>query len=485
MVNKFHSLQSNRPQLYLIFTPNPFFLNPEPSDMKHHFIAIGGAVMHNLAIALHKKGHTISGSDDEIFEPSKSRLKAHNLLPEKPGWDPKRIHAGLDSVILGMHARKNNPELKRAQELGLRIVSFPEYLYEHSKNKKRVVIGGSHGKTTITSMVMFVLRDQGIDFDYMVGSKIEGFDTMVKLTTDAPFIILEGDEYLSSPLDNQPKFHQYYPHMTLLSGIAWDHMNVYPTFKTYKKQFQKFLRIATGGGKVFYYDGDPVLGEVVDKSHWSLLKIPYTEHPHKVECERYILDTKYGSIPLALIGAHNMQNLTGAKLLCQELGVEEHQFYQSIQNFKGAERRQQLLAQGNNKSVYLDYAHAPATIQATIRAFKDTYKDQKLITCLELHTFCNLNMEYLPLFKDSLEASDQAFVYFNPAAVKRKKLPVLSTDKVKQQFHNEGLVVHNNSELLIEDLKSLDADNFVLLIMTSGNFSGIDLHKLADEIVAH
>jgi len=347
-----------------------------------------------------------------------------------------------------------------------------------------VVIGGSHGKTTITSMVMHVLRDQGIDFDYMVGSKIEGFDTMVKLSDDAPFIILEGDEYLSSPLDRQPKFHQYNPHMTLLSGISWDHMNVYPTFEKYKKQFQKFLRIATGGGKVFYYNGDPVLGEVVDKSHWSLLKIPYEEHPHTIECGRYILETKYGSIPLALIGAHNMQNLTGAMLLCKELGVEEHQFYQSIQNFKGIERRQQLLAHGNNKAIYLDYAHAPATIKATIQAFRDTYQDQKLVTCLELHTFCNLNMEYLPQFRDTLEGSDQAFVYFNPEVVKRKRLPELSPEKVKQQFHNEELIVHNDSELLVVDLKSIDADTFVLLIMTSGNFSGIDLKELAEEIVA-
>lgn len=452
--------------------------------MNYHFIAIGGAVMHNLAIALHKKGHKITGSDDEIFEPSRSRLMSHDLLPEKPGWDPDRIHSGLDTVILGMHARKTNPELKRAQKLGIPIKSFPEYLYEHSQNKKRVVIGGSHGKTTITSMVMHVLKEQGLEFDYMVGSKIEGFDTMVKLSEDAPFIILEGDEYLSSPLDRQPKFHQYNPHMTLLSGISWDHMNIYPTFETYKKQFQKFLRIATGGGKVFYFDGDPVLGEVVDKSHWSLLKIPYKEHPHKVECGRYILETKYGSIPLALIGAHNMQNLTGAKLLCQELGVEEYQFYQSIQNFKGIERRQQLLAQGNNKAVYLDYAHAPSTIKATIQAFRDTYTDQKLVTCLELHTFCNLNMEYLPQFRDSLKGSDQAFVYFNPAAVKRKRLPELAPEEVKKQFHNEELIVHNNSELLVADLKSIDADSFVLLIMTSGNFSGIDLKELAEEIVS-
>lgn len=439
--------------------------------------------MHNLAIALHKKGYTISGSDDEIFEPSYSRLEAHGLLPENRRWDPVRIHTGLDAVIVGMHARKTNPELKKAQELGIKIYSFPEYLFEHSMNKKRIVIGGSHGKTTITAMVMHVLREQNLDFDYMVGSQIEGFDTMVKLSDDAPFIILEGDEYLSSPLDRTPKFHQYNPHMTLLSGIAWDHMNVFRTFETYKKQFRKFLRIATGGGKVFYFDGDPVLGDVIEKSHWSLLKIPYNEHPHRVDSGRFILETKYGSLPLSLFGRHNMQNIQGAMLLCRDLGVEEHQFYDSIQHFKGAERRQQLLANGNSRSVYLDFAHAPTTVKSTINAFKETYPNKKLVTCLELHTYSSLNMEYLPQYKGSLKESDQAFVYFNPAVVKRKRLPALSAEEVKQQFDKEGLTVYNDSQKLVEDLTSLDANTFVLLIMTSGNFSGIDLRALAKEVV--
>ena len=452
--------------------------------MNFHFIAIGGAVMHNLAIALHKKGYTVTGSDDEIFEPSYSRLLAHGLLPDNQGWDPDSIHTGLDAVILGMHAQKTNPELKKAQELGIKIYSFPEYLYEHSINKKRVVIGGSHGKTTITAMVMHVLRDQNKDFDYMVGSQIEGFETMVKLTEDAPLIILEGDEYLSSPLDRQPKFHQYNPHMTLLSGIAWDHMNVFRTFEIYKKQFRQFLKIATGGGKVFYYDGDPVLGDVVDKSHWSLLKIPYSEHPHKVESGRFVLETKYGSVPLTLIGRHNMQNIQGALLLCRDLGVEDHHFYDSIQTFKGAERRQQILANGNTRAVYLDFAHAPTTVKATINAFKETYKDRKLVTCLELHTYSSLNMEYIPQYKGALEEADQAMVYFNPDEVKRKKLPVLSPEEVQKQFDKDGLIVYNDSEKLVNRLRSLDENTFVLLIMTSGNFSGVDLNQLAREVVA-
>ncbi|MEN8227560.1 MAG: Mur ligase family protein [Bacteroidota bacterium] len=451
--------------------------------MNFHFIAIGGAVMHNLAIALHKKGYTVSGSDDEIFEPSYSRLKEHGLLPEKQEWNTDRIHSGLDAVILGMQARKTNPELKKAQKLGIKIYSFPEYLYEQSKNKKRIVIGGSHGKTTITAMVMHVLRDQNKDFDYMVGSQIDGFDTMVKLTEEAPLIILEGDEYLSSPLDQTPKFHQYNPHITLLSGIAWDHMNVFRTFETYKKQFGKFLRIATGGGKVFYYDGDPILGDVIDKSHWSLLKIPYCEHPFRIESGRFLLDTKYGNVPLALFGRHNMQNIQGALLLCRELGVEDHQFYDSIQTFKGVERRQELLANENSRSVYLDFAQAPTTVKATINAFKETYKNQKLVTCLELHTYSSLNMEYLPQYKGVLEEADQAMVYFNPAVVKRKKLPALSPDEVQKQFDKEDLIVCNNSHEVVNHLKSLDENTFVLLIMTSGNFSGIDLKNLAKELV--
>jgi len=451
--------------------------------MNFHFIAIGGAVMHNLAIALHKKGYAVSGSDDEIFEPSHSRLEAHGLLPDKKGWDPDRIHTGIDAVILGMHALKTNPELKKAQELGIRIYSFPEYLYEHSQNKKRVVIGGSHGKTTITAMVMHVLREYNMDFDYMVGSQVEGFDTMVKLSEDAPFIILEGDEYLSSPLDRTPKFHQYNPHMTLLSGISWDHMNVFRTFEAYEKQFQKFLRIATGGGKVFYYDGDPVLGKVVDKSHWSLLKIPYGEHPHRIESGRFILDTKYGSVPLTLLGRHNMQNIQGALLICRDLGIEDHQFYDSIQNFKGAERRQQLLANGNTRAVYLDFAHAPDAVKATINAFREAYRDQKLVACLELHTFSSLNIEFMPQYKGALDEADQALVYFNPAVVKQKKLPSLSIEEVEKQFDKEGLIVYNDSQALENHLRSLDEKTFILLIMTSGNFSGIDLKNLANEVV--
>lgn len=450
--------------------------------MNIHFIAIGGAVMHNLAIALQQKGNNVTGSDEEIFEPSHSALEACNLLPDKAGWEPGRIHSGLDFVIVGMQARKTNPELKKALRLGLKIYSFPEYLYEHSRNKKRIVIGGSHGKTTITAIVMHVLRDQKIDFDYMVGSKIKGFGSTVKLSNAAPLIILEGDEYLSSPLEPVPKFHHYHPHMMLLSGVAWDHMNVFRTFETYKKQFQKFLRIATGGGKVFYFEGDPVLGEVVDKSHWSLMKIPYNEHPHRVESGRFVLETRYGGVPLNLLGRHNMQNVQGALLICRDLGVEDFQFYDSIQDFAGVERRQQLLARGPGRAVYLDFASAPTTVRATINAFRESYREHKLVTCLELHTYSSLNKEYLSQYRGALEEADHALIYFNPEEVKRKKLPAISTDEIENHFHKQGLIVCQDTRKLINHLKALDEKSFVLLIMTSGNFSGLDLHLLAREV---
>ncbi len=439
--------------------------------------------MHNLAIALHKKGWVVSGSDDEIFEPSRSRLQEHGLLPEKNGWDPDRIHPGLDAVILGMHAQKSNPELKKAQKLGIQVYSFPEFLYEQSQNKKRVVIGGSHGKTTITAMVMHVLNDQKINFDYLVGSGIEGFETMVKITEESPLIIIEGDEYLSSAIDPRPKFHLYYPHVVLLSGIAWDHMNVFPTFEEYKKQFRRFLEIITGGGKVFYYDADPVLAEVIDTSHWCLLKIPYHEHPYRVDGGRFVLKTRYGEVPLALFGKHNMQNIQGARLICNDLGVEDHDFYDSIQTFKGAARRQQLLANGNDRSVYLDFAHAPSKVKATVGAFREMFGQQQLVACLELHTYSSLNKEFIPQYRGTLDEADQAMVYYNPAVVKHKKLPPLTPEEVKTQFGRKDLIVYNDAAKLEGDLKALGEKVCVLLIMTSGNFSGIDLKKLAQEVV--
>ena len=453
--------------------------------MNIHFICIGGTVMHNLAIALHLKGYKVTGSDDSFLEPVRSRLNKYGLLPERCGYDPDRIHSGMDAVILGMNTRKNNKELIRARELGIRIFSFPEYLYEHSKNKKRVVISGSHGKATISAMVMHVLRQNGKNVDYMVSAPVQGYDSMVKLSDDAPVIILEGDEYLSSPIDRTPKFHQYNPHMTLLSGIAWDHMNVFKTFENYKKQFRKFLCIATGGGKVFYYDGDPVLGDIVDKSHWSLLKIPYSEHPYKVEDRRFILESRYGNIPLNIIGNHNMQNIQGAMLICRDLGIEDHEFYAAIQQFKGVENRQQLLANNHTKAVYLDYAHAPSSVEATVNAFKETYEGHKLVTCLELHTYSSLNMEYMPLYKGSLNDADKAMVYYNPKEVKKLRLPELDPVEVKAQFARKDLEIYNDPSALEKSLRRLDEKDYILLLMSANSFAGMDIRHLAKEMVEH
>jgi UDP-N-acetylmuramate: L-alanyl-gamma-D-glutamyl-meso-diaminopimelate ligase len=451
--------------------------------MNIHFIAIGGSVMHSFAIAMQQKGHRVTGSDEEIFEPSHSRLEAHGLLPEEVGWNPGRIHEGIDMVILGMQAKKSNPELLKAQEFGIPIYSFPEYLYEHSINKKRIVIGGSHGKTTITSMVMHVLRECQLKFDYMVGSQIEGFESMVKLTDDAPYMILEGDEYLASPLDPRPKFHLYCPHTTLLSGIAWDHMNAFRTFDAYKRQFRIFLDYATGGGKVFYFEGDPVLCELVDASHWSLLKIPYNEHPYSIDAGRFVLNTKYGEVPLMLFGRHNMQNIQGALLICREMGIKDHQFYDSVQNFKGAERRQQLLASGKGISVYLDYAHAPSKVAASVNAFRETYPDQILYACLELHTDSSLNKEFLPQYRGTLDDADHAMVFYSPANVKKKKLPPLSQEEIKASFNRDDLLIYSESGRLEQALKGIRDKNCTVLLMTSGNFSGMDLHQLAKEMV--
>ena len=439
--------------------------------------------MHSLAIALHQKGYSVSGSDTEFLEPARSRLMEHGLLPDKTGWDAEKIHSELDAVILGLNARKRNKELLKAQELGLKIYSFPEYIYEQSKNKKRVVIGGSYGKSTITAMVLHVLKENKLDFDHVISSKITCVDSLVKLSDDAPYIIIEGDEYLSSPIDRTPRFHRYNPHMTLLSGISWDHMDAYRTFENYKKQFRKFLRIATGGGKVFYFEGDPVLGDVVDKSHWSLLKIPYAEHPHRIEGSQFILKTKSGDVPLNIIGRHNMQNISGALWLCRDLGVDDSNFYGAMKSFMGPEKRQQLLANGNLRSVYLDYAHAPSSVQATIAAFRETYPGHNLVTCLELHTYSSLNKEYLPLYKDSLEEADKALVYYNPKVVRSKRLPALEPEEVKNHFGKTDLSVFTDTSQLAEELRKLNGNTCILLLMTSGNFSGLDLQNLAHDVV--
>ncbi len=451
--------------------------------MKVHFIAIGGAVMHNLAIALHKKGYLVSGSDDEIFEPSRSRLARYGLLPGNQGWYPAKITPDLHTVILGMHAREDNPELEKARKLGLQIRSFPEFLYEQTQNKTRVVIGGSHGKTTITSMIMHVLKSHGVSFDYMVGSIVEGFETMVGLTESSEIAVFEGDEYLSSALDRRPKFHLYKPHIALVSGIAWDHMNVFPTYENYLEQFSIFIEKTEVGGSLIYSGDDPEVINLVRSSGRQLDYIPYHGHPFRIkEVKTYLLDDDREH-PVSVFGRHNMQNINAAKLVCEMLGINNEMFYNAIQNFTGAGKRMQLLEENDQTAVYLDFAHAPSKVRATTLALKEQYPERWLTAVLELHTFSSLNAEFLPLYEATMLAADKAIVYFNPETVAHKKLPEISVDQVKDAFNQPDLWVYNDAGKLVKDLLDSDWNGSNLLIMTSGNFDGQDLHSLAKSLI--
>lgn len=447
--------------------------------MKIHFIAIGGAVMHNLAIALFKKGYDITGSDDEVFDPSKSRLQKYGLLPAEWGWYPEKINKETDAVILGMHARKDNPELKRAQELDIKIYSFPEYLYEQTKNKKRVVIAGSHGKTTITSMIMHVLRDQEISFDYMVGSQLEGFETMVGLHEDSEIAIFEGDEYLTSPLDPRPKFVHYKPHITLISGIAWDHMNVFPDYQLYKKQFAELVEMTDAGGTIFYYEGDNELFEIIRQANFHAKALPYYAIPYRITPSGTEIIHKGTILRTGLIGKYNIENLSGALKICQALGIESSAFMQSMDTFRGAAKRQELIYEDKNKMLFIDFAHAPSKVKATVAGFKENYPGKKLIVFLELHTFSSLNKEFIPQYKGSLEPADEASVFFNPEVVKHKKLPEIDPQFIHDRFEKQNLKVITDPKILKNEItEKLKEKNTVILIMSSGNLGGVDISSL-------
>ena len=449
--------------------------------MRIHFIAVGGSAMHNLAIALHKKGYTVSGSDDEIFEPSRTRLAGYGLLPEPIGWNPARISHDLDAVILGMHARAGNPELLRAQELGLKIYSYPEFLYEQTKDKTRVVIGGSHGKTTITSMIMHVLRENHVAFDYMVGAQLEGFETMVGLSESAQIAVFEGDEYLSSPTDRRPKFHLYHPHIAVLSGIAWDHINVFPTFEGYVEQFRIFARLIESGGTLFYYEGDEHLKLIAGEQH-HIRTEGYNIHPYITEDHTTYLKEGDREIRLNIFGEHNLQNISAAKSVCLALGLSDEQFYRAVRTFNGAARRLEILSENGHSTVFRDFAHSPSKLLATARAVKKQFPDRKLVACMELHTFSSLKKEFLPHYKGSMEDADLAFVYFNPQTVEHKKLEPITPDMVSEGFQKAGLQVYTDSTELFAILRNIDWKEANLLLMSSGNFDGRDLPAFAQEI---
>jgi UDP-N-acetylmuramate: L-alanyl-gamma-D-glutamyl-meso-diaminopimelate ligase len=453
------------------------------STQKVHFIAIGGSAMHNLALALHNKGFIITGSDDEIFEPSKTRLEKAGILPATLGWHPEKINKELDAIILGMHARADNPELLKAQELGLKIYSYPEYIYQQSIDKQRVVIAGSHGKTTITSMILHVLKFHKRSFDYMVGALIEGFDTMVKLTEEAPLIILEGDEYLSSPIDKTPKFLHYHHHIGLISGIAWDHINVYPTFDEYVNQFESFAEASPKGGLLIYSENDDFAAYICKKERDDVSSIEYPAHKNDIVDGITYLITDFGKIPLLIFGKHNMRNISGAKVVCNKIGITDELFYQAIRSFKGASNRLEILNKNYSTVVFKDFAHAPSKVKATTNAVKKQYERKDLVAVLELHTFSSLNKEFLSQYKDTFKAADVPVVYFNPETVKHKKLENISEKDVKDSFNSKELKVFTDNKQLSDYLIGLDWNNKNLLLMSSGNFGGLDVKQLAKEIV--
>ena len=451
--------------------------------MKIHFIAIGGSAMHNLAIALHKQGHKISGSDDQIFEPSRSRLFKHGLLPGNTGWDPNRLHKGLDAVIVGMHAKSDNPELARARELGLKLFSYPEFLYHRSKNKTRIVIGGSHGKTTITAMIMHVLKYHNMNADYMVGALIDGFDVMVKLSDDAPVIVMEGDEYPSSPIDPRPKFHLYKPHIAVISGIAWDHVNVFKTFDDYLEQFRKFIHCIEDGGKLIFCMEDKTVKKICEGlSDASLCLFPYALPEFRITKGQTYIMHKGESYSIRLFGRHNLLNLNAARMVLAQLGLSDEDFFEAMQGFKGAGKRMEIIYRDEDKMIIRDFAHAPSKLKATVEAVKEQYPSKHLLACMELHTYSSLSKHFLSHYEGCMDAADEAMVFYSPHAIELKRLPALEPEIVAEAFKRPGIKVFNDKNMLERELYGKDADNTCFLMMSSGNFGGMDFREWARSI---
>ncbi|MCL2435006.1 MAG: Mur ligase family protein [Lentimicrobiaceae bacterium] len=460
--------------------------------MTLHFIAIGGSAMHNLALALHHKGYQITGSDDVIFDPAKSRLDKAGLLPCEIGWFPEEITTDLDAIILGMHAREDNPELLKAKELGIKIYSYPEFLYEQSKNKTRIVVGGSHGKTTITAMIIHVLQQLNINCDYMVGAQLEGFDIMVKLSEEAEFMVIEGDEYLTSPIDRRPKFHVYQPTIGIISGIAWDHINVFPTFDFYVEQFKIFAEMIPENGCYIYCEDDIVLREMSETANICAPKIRYTVHPHYIEDGVTFLnilnpsvktDGNEGGIPLQIFGKHNLTNINAARLACNAIGISNEQFYDAIQTFKGASNRLELLRKNETCAVFKDFAHSPSKLKATVEALKAQFPHRKLVACMELHTFSSLTEKFLEQYAGAMDCADVGIIFFSPDTVAHKKLPPITSEMIFNAFQRSDLEVYHHAKQLEERILAMPDTDTVFAFMSSGNFGGLDLRRLADRLM--
>ncbi|MCD8440291.1 peptidoglycan synthetase [Tenacibaculum finnmarkense] len=450
--------------------------------MRVHFIAIGGSAMHNLAIALHQKGDIVTGSDDTIHNPSKNRLEKHGLLPNEFGWFSEKITTDLEAIILGMHAKKDNPELLKAQELGVKIYSYPEFLYEQSKDKTRVVIGGSHGKTTITSMILHVMNYHEREVDYMVGAQLDGFETMVHLTQENEFIVLEGDEYLSSPIDMRPKFHLYKPNIALLSGIAWDHINVFPTIENYNEQFKIFTDSLINGGMMVYNEQDTVVKDIVENSTNAIKIYPYKTPEYFIDNGITYLDSPDGDLPLEIFGEHNLQNIAGAKWICQHMGIDEDEFYEAIASFKGASKRLEKIAENKSSVIFKDFAHSPSKVKATTTAVKNQYKERSVLACLELHTYSSLNAEFLKEYKGALAKADKAVVFYSPDAVKIKQLEAVTEQQIATAFERDDLIIYTNPTDFKEFLFNQNLENTALLLMSSGNYGGLDFEAVKELI---
>ena len=441
--------------------------------------------MHNLALALQQQGHIITGSDDEIYEPSRTRLEQHGLLPHAMGWFPANIHTGLSAIIVGMHARKDNPELAKAQELGLSIYSYPEYIYRQSQEKQRVVVAGSHGKTTITSIILHVLKYHKRVFDYLVGAQVDGFETMAQLTPNAPVIIIEGDEYASSPIDPRPKFLHYQPHIALISGIAWDHVNIYPTWDEYVDQFELLADGMPKAGILVFDETDNMLDVIGQKERPDITKIPYEAHPSEiVDGQTYLITKQKNRIPMLVFGEHNMKNIAGAMAVLDRIGITDAQFYEAIPTFKGAARRLEKIAQRDGRILFRDFAHAPSKVEATTEAVKHQYPEQKLLAAVELHTFSSLNRAFLEQYKGCLDAADQAVVYFNAHTLAVKQLKPITPGDIIAAFERPDLRVFvDTAELQNHLLAQRDAVD-VFLLMSSGTFGGLELDVLTEKLVA-
>lgn len=451
--------------------------------MKLHFIAIGGSAMHNLAIALKQKGYFITGSDDEIFDPAKSRLEKYGLLPKSIGWNEENINSDLDAIVLGMHAKKDNPELLKAQALGLKIYSYPEFLYEMSKEKIRIVIGGSHGKTSITAMILHALNHCGVEADFMVGAQLSGFEVMVKLTDNAKYMVLEGDEYLTSPIDLRPKFHLYNPNIALISGIAWDHINVFPTFDIYKEQFSIFCEKIEKEGSLIYCNEDKNVREIANSARKEIKKLPYGIIPNRIEKGKTIIEWEGKEYILKVFGEHNLMNIYGAMLACQEIGISNNDFLNAIQSFSGASKRLELVKENDNVAIYKDFAHSPSKLKATISALKNQFPDRKLVAAMELHTFSSLTSEFLLQYKGAMDMADLPIVYFNPKTIEHKGLQEITKEQVFSAFDREDIIICNKSSEVIDYIRTIKWENTNLLMMSSGNFDGINFDELANQLI--